>query len=38
MRRCIKTGYIKKIVHNSGTEHPQGYREVTKERRETTPV
>ena len=38
MRRCVKNGYVKKTVHDSGTEHLQGQREVTKERRETAQV
>ena len=33
MRRCIKDGHIKKIVHDSGTKHSQGQRKETKERR-----
>ena len=38
MRRCIKTGYVKKTIHDSGTEHSQGKREITKERRGTAQV
>ena len=34
MRWCVKTGYIKKIVHDSGTEHPQGWREITNKEEE----
>ena len=30
MRWCIKTGYVKKIVHNSGTEHHKAREKLPK--------